>query len=233
MQSLRRTVRLRAAPEPSRVKFLMLMNESYDLIVIGSGPAGEKGAAQAAYFDKRVVLVEKDTHLGGAGVNTGAVPSNTLLIATGSVPNWPEGIPRDPRLYDSDSILRMESLPRSLVVVGSGVIGCEYASMFRALGIEVKLLGGSDRLLPFLDKVDANYQTAVPHIYAAGDVIGFPALAARWRRSSCTWARAACTSEGRSTTSCSPSTTTRRSGKPTSTRRTTVCRTVRAARGPE
>ena len=56
----------------------MLMNESYDLIVIGSGPAGEKGAAQAAYFDKRVVLVEKDTHLGGAGVNTGTVPSKTL-----------------------------------------------------------------------------------------------------------------------------------------------------------
>jgi NADPH-dependent 2,4-dienoyl-CoA reductase/sulfur reductase-like enzyme len=51
----------------------------------------------------------------------------------------------------------MESLPRSLVVVGSGVIGCEYASMFRALGIEVKLLGGSDRLLPFLDKVESVY----------------------------------------------------------------------------
>jgi pyruvate/2-oxoglutarate dehydrogenase complex dihydrolipoamide dehydrogenase (E3) component len=147
MQSLRRTVRLRAAPEPSRVKFLMLMNESYDLIVIGSGPAGEKGAAQAAYFDKRVVLVEKDTHLGGAGVNTGAVPSNTLLIATGSVPNWPEGIPRDPRLYDSDSILRMESLPRSLVVVGSGVIGCEYGSMFRAGNGRGQIIGDMSGLV--------------------------------------------------------------------------------------
>jgi NAD(P) transhydrogenase len=320
----------------------MLMTESFDLIVIGSGPAGEKGAAQAAYFDKRVALVEKEAHLGGAGVNTGTVPSKTLretalyfsglrqrglygvdytvkqdisvpdfmfreqevvrtlrglieanlgrhrvevargqasfvdphtirvegapgapdrvlrapviLIATGSSPNWPDGIPRDRRLYDSDSILRMESLPRSLVVVGAGVIGCEYASMFRALGIDVKLVGGSDRLLPFLDteiserlrlqmellgldvmlndgvaeavlggalvglrlrgggwleaervlfatgrmgataglalekaglragprghlEVDENYQTAVPHIYAAGDVIGFPALA--------------------------------------------------------
>jgi NAD(P) transhydrogenase len=318
------------------------MPEPFDLIVIGSGPAGEKGAAQAAYFDKRVVLVEREPDLGGAGVNTGTVPSKTLretalyfsglrqrglygvdytvkqdisvpdfmyrkrevvralreliesnlerhrvevarghasfvdphtvrvlaadgspprdltapviLIATGSMPNWPDGIPRDPRLYDSDTILRMESLPRSLVVVGAGVIGCEYASMFRALGIEVTLLSGSDRLLPFLDteiserlrlqmellgldvvlgdgvteavldgrlvglrlrsggwqeaervlfatgrmgvtaglglekagleaglrghlKVDANYQTAVPHIYAAGDVIGFPALA--------------------------------------------------------
>jgi NAD(P) transhydrogenase len=318
------------------------MPEPFDLVVIGSGPAGEKGAAQAAYFDKRVVLVEREPDLGGAGVNTGTVPSKTLretalyfsglrqrglygvdytvkqdisvpdfmyrkrevvralreliesnlerhrvevarghasfvdphtvrvlaadgspprdltapviLIATGSMPNWPDGIPRDPRLYDSDTILRMESLPRSLVVVGAGVIGCEYASMFRALGIEVTLLSGSDRLLPFLDteiserlrlqmellgldvvlgdgvteavldgrlvglrlrsggwqeaervlfatgrmgvtaglglekagleaglrghlKVDANYQTAVPHIYAAGDVIGFPALA--------------------------------------------------------
>lgn len=51
---------------------------SYDLVVIGSGPAGEKGAAQAAYFGKRVALVEKAEHLGGAGINTGTVPSKTL-----------------------------------------------------------------------------------------------------------------------------------------------------------
>jgi NAD(P) transhydrogenase len=177
-----------------------------------------------------------------------------ILIATGSFPHWPEGIPRDGRLYDSDTILRMDRIPRSMVVVGAGVIGCEYATMFRAMGIEVTLVGGSDRLLPFLDEelserlrlqvellgldvvlkeaveealldgesvglrlrsggrleaervlfatgrlgataglelekaglqagrrghltVNENYQTAVPHIYAAGDVIGFPALA--------------------------------------------------------
>ncbi len=52
--------------------------ESFDLIVIGSGPAGEKGAAQAAYFGKRVALVEKEPWFGGAGVNTGTVPSKTL-----------------------------------------------------------------------------------------------------------------------------------------------------------
>ncbi|HKC11790.1 MAG TPA: FAD-dependent oxidoreductase, partial [Vicinamibacteria bacterium] len=52
--------------------------DTFDLVVIGSGPAGEKGAAQAAYFGKRVALVEKDQHLGGAGVNTGTVPSKTL-----------------------------------------------------------------------------------------------------------------------------------------------------------
>src|ERR1700738_4088650 len=50
----------------------------YDLIVIGSGPAGEKGAAQAAYFGKRVALIERRTELGGAGINTGTVPSKTL-----------------------------------------------------------------------------------------------------------------------------------------------------------
>src|ERR1051325_9232386 len=55
-----------------------LMPGSYDLIVIGSGPAGEKGAAQAAYFGKRVALIEREAVLGGACVNTGTVPSKTL-----------------------------------------------------------------------------------------------------------------------------------------------------------
>ena len=50
----------------------------YDLVVIGSGPAGEKGAAQAAYFGKRVALVESQKHLGGAAANTGTLPSKTL-----------------------------------------------------------------------------------------------------------------------------------------------------------
>ncbi len=55
--------------------------EHYDLIVIGSGPAGEKGAAQAAYFKKRVALVERNAEIGGAGINTGTVPSKTLREA--------------------------------------------------------------------------------------------------------------------------------------------------------
>src|SRR5574342_100522 len=50
----------------------------YDLVVIGSGPAGEKGGAQAAYFGKKVALVERSPHLGGAGINTGTLPSKTL-----------------------------------------------------------------------------------------------------------------------------------------------------------
>ncbi|MGH7164111.1 MAG: Si-specific NAD(P)(+) transhydrogenase [Nitrospiraceae bacterium] len=318
--------------------------DHYDLIVIGSGPAGEKGAAQAAYFGKRVALIERLPHVGGAGVNTGTVPSKTLretalyfsglaqrglygvdysikpdltirdfmhreqevvrslrdlvkqniarhqihliqgeasfedfhtlrvtseeqsaplllhgeviLIATGSVPNRGRDIPfDDPRIYDSDTILQMTGLPRSLVVVGAGVIGSEYATTFAALGISVTLVDGRDRLLSFLDEeisgrlrlqmellgvhirlqdavtlvrpepdavrvelkhgeavrvdsvffaagrlgrtqglgleqigipvgdrghlsVNEHYQTAVPHIYAAGDVIGFPSLAA-------------------------------------------------------
>jgi len=319
-----------------------MTSESFDLVVIGSGPAGEKGAAQAAYFGKRVALVERERRLGGAGVNTGTLPSKTLretalyfsglrqrglygidysikreltvpdfmyrkdhvvrsswslieanldrhrvervagfaefedphtlrvtdmdggvrclaapviLIATGSFPNWPDGVARDPeRLYDSDTILQMEEIPHSLAVVGAGVIGCEYATTFRALGVGVTLVCGQNRLLPFLDaelsealraqaarlgvvvllnesldcvdvaspdvrlrlrsgralevervlfatgrmgattglglervglaagprghlKVNQHYQTEVQHIYAAGDVIGFPALA--------------------------------------------------------
>jgi NAD(P) transhydrogenase len=316
--------------------------QSFDLIAIGSGPAGEKGAAQAAYFGKRVALVERSAHLGGACLNTGTVPSKTLresalyfsglgqrglygidysiregmsvgdfmhhkdavvaaerekeaqnlaahgiallhgsagfvdthtisvsqpggstenisgdfiLIATGSRPHRPREIPFDDKfVFDSDSILQMDRIPKSMVIVGGGVIGCEYASIFTALGAQVALVDGRDRLLPFLDAeisralaerlgelglefipnervaetqrtssgvrlrlqsgktieketalfaagrrgavdglalekaglalndrgyipVDDSYRTAVPHIYAAGDVIGFPALA--------------------------------------------------------
>ncbi|MGH9744717.1 MAG: Si-specific NAD(P)(+) transhydrogenase [Candidatus Acidiferrales bacterium] len=316
--------------------------EKYDLIVIGSGPAGEKGAAQAAYFHKRVALVEFNRDLGGACVNTGTIPSkilresalyfsgvqqrglygvdyslkegltvknfmfrkdlvvqkqqeklrenlaahkidliegfaafqdaNTLtvetpqkenrtlrgekiLIATGSAPHRAPEIPFDDVVvFDSDSILRMDAIPKSLAVVGGGVIGCEYASIFTALGVEVALVDGRDRVLPFLDaevseslrerlahlgvhfylgermsqiervpkgvritlqsgktlemeaalfaagrrgvieqlhlekagvtlnkrgyiEVNENYRTSASSVYAAGDVIGFPALA--------------------------------------------------------
>lgn len=314
----------------------------YDLVVIGSGPAGEKGAAQAAYFGKSVALIEKETALGGAAANTGTLPSKTLretalylsgfkqrglygmeislkdrvtardflyrerlvvqsehqriaenikrheidlydgsasfvdahtvavkpkhsppvhlhgdviLVATGSYPHHPDNLPfHDRRVYDSDTILTINDLPPSMLVAGGGVIGCEYACIFAALGIEVTLVEGRDRLLTFLDpdisealaaamkklgihirlgdmietvdaapegfrvnfksgdvaevqnilaatgrtgatdrlnlpsigievgargNLDVNgaYQTALPHVYAVGDVIGFPALA--------------------------------------------------------
>ncbi|APR80044.1 Soluble pyridine nucleotide transhydrogenase [Minicystis rosea] len=198
------------------------MPYDYDLVVIGSGPAGEKGAAQAAYFGKRVAIIEKAKAPGGAAVHTGTVPSKTLretalflsghrqaelygihvsldrslavpklmsrkdkvvekeverihwnldrhgvdylhgaarlidphtieitapngnrrtistelvLIATGSVPFNPPNIPfDDPDIDDSDTILHVDRVPDSMVVIGGGVIGCEYASMFAALG---------------------------------------------------------------------------------------------------
>jgi NAD(P) transhydrogenase len=315
----------------------------YDLIVIGSGPAGEKGAAQAAYFGKRVALVEREPVLGGACVNTGTIPSKTLresalhlsgfrqrgfregsievtincitvadfmyrkarvvshewkriednlrrhkvdryqgtarflsptsigisnaigdeviegsvvLIATGSSPHRPDNVPFDGDVIcDSDSILGIDRIPERMAVVGAGIIGVEYASIFAALGVEVHLIDGRTSLLPNIDReivriligefqnrlgitmhlgmdvasierceqqasltlkdgecmvfdnvlyaagrasnveglnlegvgvttgqrglvsVNENYQTSVPNIYAAGDVIGFPALA--------------------------------------------------------
>jgi len=316
--------------------------DSFDLIVIGCGPAGEKAAAQAGYFGKRVALIERAVEFGGACVNTGTIPSKILresalyfsglkqrglygidyslregltikgfthrknviveherdkvkknlaahhvddysataafedahtvavnteskppislrgeviLIATGSRPHRPPEIPFDDKyIFDSDSILEMDRIPHSLTVVGGGVIGCEYASIFTALGVQVTLVDGRDRVLPFLDpelsdllrvrltelgvafyleervaettrsatgvrlalksgktlepeavlfaagrrgaveglalekaglalnprgyiEVNNFYQTSVPSIYAAGDVIGFPALA--------------------------------------------------------
>ena len=211
----------------------------YDLIVIGSGPAGEKGAAQAAYFGKRVALIERECVVGGACVNTGTIPSKTLresalhlsgfrqrgfrdpvhvaaredisvsyfmyrkkivvetewkrinanlrrhevesiqgtasflsphqiriqrtdgedvleaeviLIATGSSPVRPAGVPFDDvTVCDSDTILQIDRIPRSLAIVGAGVIGCEYASIFGALGVEVHLLDGRTSLLPHID----------------------------------------------------------------------------------
>ena len=213
---------------------------TYDLVVIGSGPAGEKGAAQAAYFGKRVALVERAAHLGGAGINTGTVPSKTLretalyfsglrqrglygidyslkegltvgdfmfrermvvkteqeivgqnldrhdveifggtatledthtvrvtkqdgsisrlttsivLVATGSSPYRPAEVPFGHALiHDSDSILRLDRIHRTMTVVGGGVIGVEYASIFKALGVEVTLVESRDRLLPFVDE---------------------------------------------------------------------------------
>jgi len=181
-----------------------------------------------------------------------------ILVATGSAPYRPPQYPfGDPRVHDSDEILDIGKLPRSLVVVGAGVIGCEYACMFAALGIPVTLVDVKKEVLPFLDdevstllgqrmealgirlrfgmnvdqveipdnpdlpirltlssgeavdtdqvlvasgrtanttglglealgvklskrgqvEVGADFQTAVPHLYAVGDVIGFPALA--------------------------------------------------------
>jgi NAD(P) transhydrogenase len=314
----------------------------FDLLVIGSGPGGQKAAIAAAKLDRRVALVERPDMLGGVCLNTGTIPSKTLreailyltgvdqreiygqsyrvkdeitiadltartshvvsrendvvrsqltrnrvtiipgtarfigphevevddgrrlrkasadnvVVATGTIPARPSSVAFDDKtIIDSDGIIHIEQVPRSMVVVGAGVIGIEYASMFAALGTKVTVVERRERMLEFCDlevvealkyhlrdlavtfrfgetvasveahphgaitvlrsgkkipadtvlysagrqgmtaglgleaaglaaddrgriKVDEFYRTEVPHIYAVGDVIGFPALAA-------------------------------------------------------
>jgi NAD(P) transhydrogenase len=319
----------------------------YDLAVIGTGPAGQKAAIQAAKLGKSVVIIEKNDVVGGVATNTGTIPSKALreavlhmtganqrglfgqayrvkrkitiadligvskrvishewdvildafdrndvdlvwglahfegpnllqvvrpdesemitadkfLIGIGTRPARPDDVPFDDEtIFTSDELLKLDHLPKSMIVVGGGVIGTEYACIMATLGIHVTLLEGRNHVLGFLDeeiseafqyqmrqsgitlrmgekvarierigpatangvcvqaelesgkklqaqtllyavgrqglcgklaldnvgvtyddrerlKVNANYQTEVPHIYAAGDVIGFPALA--------------------------------------------------------
>jgi NAD(P) transhydrogenase len=213
--------------------------EHFDLVVIGAGPAGEKGAAQAAYFGKKVCIIERAPKPGGAAVNTGTIPSKTLretalyfsglrqrglygvdfhvkqnitisdfmyreraviesqwklindnlekhgitqiqgaarfidsktvevsrygveprtitadyfLIATGSQPQQPDGVACDGDvIVDSDSLLTLQNIPSSMIVVGGGVVGCEYACIFAALGVRVTLVTSRTRLLAHLD----------------------------------------------------------------------------------
>ncbi len=321
------------------------MKKNYDLIVIGTGPAGEKAAVKAAYFGHKVAIIEKHTVFGGAEVVTGTLPSKTLketalyfsgkyekgvfsvgrdlqhtasledfmyrknyvtysvakeikdnltrhkvdifigtasfqdehtlsisgpnasyieisgkyiIIATGSYPYHPPATPFDGiRVHDSDSILDIQWMPKSLCIVGAGVIGCEYATIFATIGTKVYLVHDKEAILPQIDQelaedfisqmkasgitlffnttissievpknkedplqitlqngqkiesdmyllaagrsgntkaldcekiglkmgkretlvVDAQYRTNISHIFAAGDVIGFPSLA--------------------------------------------------------
>jgi NAD(P) transhydrogenase len=331
-----------------------MIEQRFDFIVIGSGPAGQKAAIQAAKAGVSVVVIEEGVWLGGACVHRGTIPSKTLretavalgmlrrrsagvldvrppqdlklaslmtrldevvashqrmiagqldrnrvtrwrdrarfvtphvvevvgvdgslrratggfvVIATGSRPRNPPDVPIDhENVLDSDSILTLGYLPRSLAVIGSGVIATEYACIFAALGVTVTMIDRSPRPLAFLDEelvaevsrsfaraggtflggrtaktiefdgievtaslddgrvvvadkllyclgreanlaglaldaagleptprgllaVDAHCRTAVPHIYAVGDVIGPPALAAtameQGRRAAC------------------------------------------------
>jgi NAD(P) transhydrogenase len=306
-------------------------------VCIGSGPAGQRAAVQAAKLGKRVALVERRRCVGGVCVETGTIPSKTfreavvsatraferfgreptaddllarvtdvvarevdvverqlrrngvalvrgaaafedphtvavatergrerlhasvVLVAVGTEPTPPPGVDVDGDVVlTSDEIVRLRRLPRSLTVVGAGIIGLEYASIFAALGVAVTLVDRRERPLEFLDHelvdelihqmrdrnvtfrlgesvesfavaagptrravthlasgkqivsdmaffsvgrqgatrslgldkagldvdergripVDAGFRTAVPHIYAAGDVIGYPSLAA-------------------------------------------------------
>ena len=315
----------------------------YDMLVIGSGPAGQKAAIAAAKLGKRAAVVERKEMVGGVCINTGTIPSKTMreavlyltgmnqrelygqayrvkdeitvadlsartqhvigreidvirnqlsrnrvalipgtaafvdphtveindergmrqlasadniVIAVGTKPARPTTVDFDGEtIVDSDQILDMDRVPSSMVVVGAGVIGIEYASMFAALGTKVTVVEKRARMLEFCDleivealkyqlrdlavtfrfcetvhevkkhnggtltildsgkkipadtvmysagrqgvtdtmnldaagltaanrgllEVDTEFRTSVPHIYAVGDVIGFPALAA-------------------------------------------------------
>jgi len=319
------------------------MGYDFDLLVIGSGPAGQKAAIQAAKLHRRVAIVEKQRTVGGVCINSGTIPSKTLreavlfltgmtqrsmygdsyrvqaevtmgdlffrtqsvvqresdvvhdqlarnhvrilngaasfadphtvlvdehdgtrrqvtaeriVIAVGTAPARPKTVDFNERtVIDSDGILHLEKVPEALLVVGAGVIGIEYASMFAALGTRVTVVEARPQLLDFCDSevvealryhlrdlnvvfrlneevvgvdehdggtithlksgkriladtvlysagrqgatdglelgnvgieadargrisVDEHYRTSVEHIYAVGDVIGFPSLAA-------------------------------------------------------
>ncbi len=212
---------------------------TYDIIVIGAGPAGQKAAVQGAKGGKRVALIERERGIGGSCVYRGTIPSKTLresalhldqlkragealqfnlkpdtqiatllsrleqvvqahdsfmskqlrrngisllhgrarfvdahtiemqtvdgahqqftartiVVATGSRPRNPKEIPVDhEHILDSDSLLSMMYLPHSLTVIGGGVIGCEYASIFALLGVEVTLIDRAPYPLQFIDR---------------------------------------------------------------------------------
>src|SRR6266571_2521984 len=154
----------------------------YDLLVIGSGPAGQRAAIQGAKLDKRVAIVERTAVLGGICVNLGTIPSKTLREAVLELSGYRSrefygasytvkqnitlqdllvrtNTTRDPQIpldgkhvFTSDDVLKLDRLPRTLSVVGAGVIGCEYASIFAALGVRVTLIDKRNRLLPFVDE---------------------------------------------------------------------------------
>ena len=106
----------------------------------------QRRAGTGRFVDPHTIEVE----------NAGAkqrVRAAKIVIATGSAPVRPEQFPFDhPRVYDSDDIVALGALPRRMAVIGAGVIGCEYACTFRALGAEVHVVDGRDALLSFLDK---------------------------------------------------------------------------------
>jgi NAD(P) transhydrogenase len=107
----------------------------------------------ASFVDPNTIHVAPDTLLRGA----------RILIATGSSPVRPPEFPFEhPRVHDSDEILEIALLPKTLAVVGAGVIGAEYAGTFNALGVEVHLIDGRDSLLGFFDReISENIERAM------------------------------------------------------------------------
>jgi NAD(P) transhydrogenase len=101
---------------------------------------------EASIDHDRQVLVQRPDH------SSQLLKAEIVLVATGSRPLRPAAVPfHDPDVHDSETILQLERIPTSLVVIGGGPVGCEYASIFTALGARVTLLDIADRLLPFMD----------------------------------------------------------------------------------
>ena len=212
----------------------------YDLIIIGSGPAGRTAAIQAGKLKRKVLVIDRKDRLGGVSIHTGTIPSKTLretvlnlsgwrersfygrsyrvkdeigasdlrdrlnktldyevdvlehqfnrnhvetlhgvarflsktkievtmdtgeiaqvtskkfLIATGTKTYRPDNVPfNGTNILDSDEFLEMSQIPRSLIVVGAGVIGVEYATMFSALDVKVTLIEPRETFLDFIDR---------------------------------------------------------------------------------
>ncbi|NVJ61431.1 MAG: Si-specific NAD(P)(+) transhydrogenase [Gammaproteobacteria bacterium] len=102
---------------------------------------------EASFVDKHTVQVSQSDD------DLLKLSAENIVIATGSRPYRPDDIDFDhPRVYDSDTILSLERNPRHVIIYGAGVIGCEYASIFRGLGVKVDLVNMRDQLLSFLDK---------------------------------------------------------------------------------
>ena len=104
--------------------------------------------------------------LDGDGMVRQCIEADKILIATGSRPRHPIDLPNDGELFvDSDLVFRLPHLPASLIVLGGGIIGCEYATMFAALGIEVTLMDRRDQLLRMLDsEIGAAFGQYISHL---------------------------------------------------------------------
>lgn len=115
-------------------------------------------------------LDEHSVEVSNRGHSRGRVTADHFVIATGSRPYRPENIDfSHPRILDSDTILNLEDTPRSLIIYGAGVIGCEYASIFREMGVKVNLVNSRSRLLSYLD--DEIIDALAYHLRERGVVI--------------------------------------------------------------
>lgn len=132
-----------------------------DILKHASGVISKQTRLRQSFYDRnRVTLihgvasfVDKNTvKVVNADGSEELITAKNVVLATGSRPYHPPGVDfNHPRVYDSDTILQLAHDPRSIIIYGAGVIGCEYASIFRGLGVKVELINTRDRLLSFLD----------------------------------------------------------------------------------